>query len=109
MKAECLMRLNQNKATQEAIDLVNAVRARSFAANDPDAAYSLSSLTMNELLNERGREFSYEMHRREDMIRFGAFNNPWWEKPASDKKYEIYPIPFDVITANPALQQNPGY
>lgn len=109
MKAECLMRLSGNAATQDALKLVNAVRARSFASNDPNAKYTTSTLTMDELLNERGREFSYEMFRREDMIRFDKFTEAWWEKPASDKKREMFPIPFDVLTANPVLQQNPGY
>jgi hypothetical protein len=45
MKAECLMRLNGNTATQEAVDLVNEVRARSFAANDPDAIQQPSPWT----------------------------------------------------------------
>jgi hypothetical protein len=109
MKAECLMRLNGNAATPEAVSLVNTVRARSFAANDPDAKYTTATLTMDELLNERGREFAYEMFRREDLIRFGKFNEAWWEKPASDPHYNIFPIPFDIVTANPALKQNLGY
>jgi hypothetical protein len=109
MKAECLMRLNGNNATQQAVDLVNQVRARSFARNDPDARYTTSSLTMNELLDERGREFAYEMHRREDLIRFDRFTDAWWEKAASDQHRELYPIPVNILTANPSLQQNPGY
>ena len=65
---------------------------------------------MNELLNERGREFAYEMFRREDLIRFGKFQDAWWEKPADpDKHYEIFPIPQTVLTSNPSLKQNPGY
>ncbi len=65
---------------------------------------------MDELLNERGREFAYEMFRREDLIRFGKFEDAWWEKDKdADKHTEIFPIPFDVITANPNLKQNPGY
>lgn len=109
IKAESLMRKNGNAATQEAVDLINTVRARSFSENDPDAKYTTSTLTMDELLNERAREFAYEMFRREDLIRFGHFTDAWWEKPASDKKYEIFPIPFNILTANKALQQNPGY
>jgi hypothetical protein len=109
MKAESLMRLNGGTATQEAVDLVNQVRERSFAPGDPDADYTTGTLTLDELIDERGREFAYEMHRREDLIRFGKYNEEWWEKPASDAKYEIYPIPFDVVTANPVLVQNPGY
>ena len=109
MKAECLMRLNGGAATQDAVDLVNQVRERSFEPGDPDATYTTGTLTMDELLDERGRELTYEMHRREDLIRFDRFTDAWWEKPASDEKYELYPIPFNVLTANPALEQNPGY
>ena len=109
MKAECLMRLNGGAATPDALKLINAVRARSFASNDPNAKYKTTTLTLDELLNERGREFSYEMFRREDLIRFGKYTDAWWEKPASDKNREIFPIPFDVMTANPVLKQNPGY
>src|SRR5690606_30616751 len=109
MKAEALMRINGGAATQEAVDLVNAVRARSFEPGDPGAEYTTTRLTMDELLGERGRELAYEMHRREDLIRFGRFTEAWWEKDASEEYREIYPIPFEVLTANPALEQNPGY
>ena len=111
MKAECLMRLNGNAATQAAVDLVNQVRKRDFSAADwAQAKYTTSSLTMDELLNERGREFAYEMFRREDLIRFGKFEDAWWDKAQDpDKHYELFPIPQTVITSNPALKQNPGY
>ena len=109
MKAESLMRKNGNVATQPAVDLINTVRARSFAPTDPAAKYTTSTLTINELLDERAREFAYEMFRREDLIRFGHFTDAWWEKPVSDKKYSVFPIPFNVLTANPALKQNEGY
>ena len=109
MKAECLMRGNGDAATQPAVDLVNQVRARSFEAGDPDATYTTATLTMDELLDERGRELAYEMHRREDLIRFDKFNEAWWEKEASEEHRKLYPIPFNVLTANPALEQNPGY
>jgi starch-binding outer membrane protein, SusD/RagB family len=109
MKAECLMRLNGNVATSESVTLVNDVRVRSFEEGDPDAHYTTVTLTIDELLDERGRELAYEMHRREDLIRFGRFTDEWWEKPASDLHREIYPIPFNVLTSNPALKQNPGY
>jgi len=109
MKAEALMRAAGGNATQEAVELVNMVRKRNFEAGSADAGYTTATLTLNELLDERGREFSYEMFRREDLIRFGKYNNAWWEKKVTDKKYEAYPIPFDVLTANPALKQNDGY
>jgi hypothetical protein len=109
MKAECLMRQNGNAATQAAVDLVNEVRARSFDPGDSDATYTTATLTMDELLNERGRELAYEMHRREDLIRFNKFTEAWWEKEESEEHREIYPIPFNVLTSNPELEQNPGY
>ncbi|MEJ7676687.1 MAG: RagB/SusD family nutrient uptake outer membrane protein [Segetibacter sp.] len=109
MKAESLMRKNGNTATQQAVDIINLVRARNFSLNNPAAKYTAITLTMNELLDERAREFAYEMFRREDLIRFGHFTDAWWEKPVSDKKYEKLPIPLNVLTANPALKQNPGY
>ena len=83
MKAECLMRLNGDAATQEAVDLVNQVRQRDFSAADSKAKYTTATLTLDELLNERGREFAYEMFRREDLIRFGKFEDAWWEKDAA--------------------------
>lgn len=109
MKAESLMRKAGNTANAEAVSLINQVRARSFAANDNGAKYTVTSLTMDELLDERAREFAYEMFRREDLIRFGKFGEAWWEKETSDAHYKLFPIPFNIITANPALQQNPGY
>ena len=110
MKAESLMRLNGNGATQEAVDLVNQVRQRDFSAGNWNAnKYTTATLTMDELLNERAREFAYEMFRREDMIRFGKFQDAWWEKDATDAHYNIFPIPYNIIISNPALKQNPGY
>ena len=109
MKAEILMRMNGGVATQEAVELVNAVRARNFEPGDPDAEYTIATLTLEELLDERGRELAYEMHRREDLIRFGVFNEAWWEKPASEPYRQLFPIPATVLTANPELVQNPGY
>ena len=109
-KAEALMRTNGNAATQPAVDLVNAVRARSFDAGNPKAKYTIATLTLDELLNERGREFAYEMKRREDLIRFGKFEQAWWEKPAdADAHREIYPVPQNILSTSPVLVQNPQY
>lgn len=107
MKAEALMRLNGGNATSEAVRLVNGVRERAFQSDD--ANFTTSSLTMEMLLDERGRELAYELHRREDMIRFGAFQKSWWEKPASAEFLELFPIPLSALNANPNLEQNPGY
>ena len=112
MKAEALMRKNGNKATQEAVDLINACRQRAFSEADWAAAkYTTATLTMDELLAERGREFIFEGKRRLDLIRFGKFTTgEWWDhKATNDKNLEIYPIPYKQTALNPNLVQNPGY
>ncbi len=111
-KAEALMRKNGGVATQEAVDLINACYKRNFAPADWESMkYTTATLTMTELLKERGREFIFEGKRREDIIRFGWYTNgTWWDhKPTNDKNREIYPIPSTQLGANPNLVQNPGY
>jgi hypothetical protein len=82
--------------------LVNQVRARAGVA-------ALATLTPEDLLAERGREFFYEGWRRQDLIRFGKFDDPWIFKPASDPCKALFPIPANQIAANPNLAQNPCY
>jgi starch-binding outer membrane protein, SusD/RagB family len=86
----------------EALALVNQVRAR--AGVDPFA-----TLTLDNLLAERGREMYVEMVRRQDLIRFDKFDDAWWEKGTSDAHYELFPIPKQQRDANSNLGQNPGY
>lgn len=100
IKAEALWRLNPGDGT--ALDLVNQVRSR--AGLD-----GFGTLTAENLLAERGREFFAEGWRRSDLIRFGKYNDPWWEKPASDASKNIFPIPQGQIDVNTDLVQNPGY
>jgi hypothetical protein len=106
-KAEALMRKNGNVATQAAVDLVNQVRVRAYG--NADHNYTTATLTMDELLKELGKEFAWEYHRRQDLIRFGKWNTPWFEKAAGTEKDELYPIPTAVLNVNPNLHQNPGY
>lgn len=111
-KAEAIMRKNGGTATQEAVDLINASRKRAFSTSDwSSAKYTPATLTMDELLAERGREFIFEGKRRTDIIRFGTFTDgSWWDhKPTGDPNREIYPIPHTQVAANPNLVQNPGY
>lgn len=99
MKAECLMRINGGSATQEAVDLVNQVHQRTGLSN-----YNTGSLTMDELLDERGREFAWEGHRRQDLIRFGKFASGTWQfKDPSSEARNIFPIPQWVLDANPGV------
>jgi len=59
------------------------------------------NVTLDELLAERGRELFWEGYRRQDLIRFGKFGDAWWEKPASTKDRETFPIPQWVLDGNP--------
>src|SRR5690606_21910151 len=111
-KAEAIMRKNNGVANSEAVDLVNASRERAFAAADwSSAKYTTASLTMDELLAERGREFVFEGKRRQDLIRFGKFTSgSWWDhKATNDPNLELFPVPQQQIAINPNLAQNPGY
>jgi hypothetical protein len=99
IKAEAALR--QGK-TADALAAANQIRTR---AGMP--AYT--SLTLDELYAERGREMFAEGTRRSDAIRFGKWNLPWWEKQASQPFRALFPIPTNQINANPALKQNPGY
>lgn len=99
MKAEALLRTNNAAA---ALIIVNQLRANRGAT-------VLASLTLDNLLDERGRELYLESWRRQDLIRFGKFLQAWQEKPASDPKYLLFPIPNGQLAANPNLTQNPGY
>lgn len=110
-KAEALMRKNGGTATAEAVDLINSCRKRAFSAADfTTAAYTTATLTLPELLAERGREFIFEGKRRSDMIRAGAFATAsWWDHRPSDPTKNIFPIPQRQLAANPNLVQNPGY
>lgn len=101
MKGEALVRLGK---ASEAVGLFNQVRNR--AGVD---AYNASDLTLEEILNERGREFAWEGERRRDQIRFGTWTKAWWEKPARADYTELFPIPDSPLQTNPNLKQNPGY
>ena len=85
---------------------VNVVRAR---AGVPP----FSSLNADTFLEERGREVYAESLRRTDMIRFGVYNDSYWEKPVSNESVNIFPIPFEQVQASSGggfpLTQNPGY
>jgi hypothetical protein len=99
MKAEALLRTDQ---AGPALIIVNEIR-------EARGASTLNSLTLDELLAERGRELWWEGYRRQDLIRFGKFLDAWHEKPATDATKLLYPIPNVALAANPNLQQNPGY
>jgi len=103
-KAEALFRLGQTGAAETE---VNKLRTRAGVG-------SIAPLTEGKLLAERGRELFQEALRRTDLIRFGAWGNAWWYKPAhNDPNKNLMPIPNSAIQATAAsankLTQNPGY
>jgi hypothetical protein len=110
-KAEALMRKNNGNATAEAVQLINDCKKRAFTdTNWATRAYTTTSLTLDELLEERGREFIFEGFRRNDLIRFGKFHTAsWWDHTPSAPFRTIFPIPQVQRTLNENLAQNPGY
>ena len=101
MKAELLLRSGGDIG--EALTLVNEIRTRAGVDGFTDLNYE-------NLLAERGRELYAEGHRRSDMIRFGVYLNPRWEKDEMSADYvTIWPIPKSQTDANPNLIQNDGY
>lgn len=111
-KAEALMRKAGGVADAVAVQLINDSKKRAFTAAEwPDHAYTTGTLTLDELLAERGREFIFEGFRRDDLIRFGKFvTGTWWDHTASSVATKtLYPIPQQQRDLNVNLKQNPGY
>lgn len=101
MKAEAQLRLGQTAA---ALTIVNTLRAKRGAS-------ALTTLTLQGLLDERGREMYWEGWRRNDQVRFGTFlNGVGSTRPnKSGNERLIFPIPNQQLAVNPNLTQNPGY
>lgn len=111
-----------------AAELYTAVRARSIdlsmspTGKDPDAR-TAANITIDDILDERGRELSGEFHRWFDLKRTKTLYTrvPKYntrvkkagelEKDASVGKYLLRPIPDNEIqrVTNPDFKQNPGY
>lgn len=113
MYAECAVRGASNANMGEALNYVNMVRNRSNASTITQA-----QLTLDFLIDERGRELNLEGHRRSDLIRFGKFTGgsylwPWkgntMNGSAIPATYNVFPIPSTALQANPNLTQNLGY
>jgi hypothetical protein len=86
---------------------VNYIRSRRSAAGKTLA--TLSSLTADDIYKERGFELYWEGFRRQDMIRFGKFNDAHQQRPVTTANKALYPIPTSAIDVNKKLIQNPGY
>lgn len=104
MKAEALLRLNQNNA--EATRLINEIRQRGFGDN----SHNYTTTTLNDLYLERRLELAWENVNRQDMIRFGKFLDPGYLRPSTSSAHLLlFPIPEAAWETNNNLVQNPGY
>ena len=100
---------DQNRA----LTLLNDLRERAGLGRD----LSQSDLTLDFILDERGRELFWEGQRRTDLVRFDEFteNGVWpWKGgvqggTTTESIYNLYPIPASELRANPNLEQNEGY
>ena len=109
MKAEAILRGGTGTAAgpygSTPLALVNYIRTLPSRG-----ASALASVTLDNLLDERGRELYLESWRRQDLIRFGKYLAPFQEKNyTSDNTFILFPIPNRFLAVNPNLKQNPGY
>ena len=104
-KAEALVRSGQDGA----MDLFNQIRSYAKApviSKEP---------TLEDIYQERGREFFDENWRRNDMIRFGHFEDQFFPHYSDfpdanfDKRHRIFPIEKEMLDLNAGWEQNPGY
>ncbi|TVR29740.1 MAG: RagB/SusD family nutrient uptake outer membrane protein [Balneolaceae bacterium] len=108
--------IRTNSETARALDLVNEIRQRAYG--DASGEITAGELTLDFIIEERGRELYWEGHRRTDLVRFGLFTGgdyTWsWkgneqEGSSTSEHLNIFPIPSADINENLNLQQNPGY
>ncbi len=109
--AEAFLRGGAGADATTALGYVNAIRTRAGAS-------VVGAISLQSILDERGRELYWEGHRRTDLIRYGLFTSstyvwPWKGNVAGgtgvDDKYNLYPIPAVNRNSNPNLTQNSGY
>lgn len=103
MKAEAILRGGAATAGHTPLSLVNMVRSNRTTSP------AWTSVTLDDLYAERAREFTWECWRRNDMIRFGKYENAYGFKSNADTYRRIFPIPTQAMNTNPKLVQNPGY
>lgn len=108
MKCEAITRGGSATLGDTPMSLFNEIRAY------VNAPLIESNPSLQDILDERGREFLDEHWRRNDLIRFGDFERDWGFKNdfnpnASNPQYRLLPLARDVLNANTNWSQNPGY
>ncbi|MGL1886365.1 MAG: RagB/SusD family nutrient uptake outer membrane protein [Reichenbachiella sp.] len=116
MYAEAVLRGGTGGSMATALDYVNQIRTRAYG--DASGDISNAELTLEFILDERGRELFWEGHRRSDLVRFGEFTDGrkvWdWkggvmEGVPTSAHRDLFPIPAFDLGLNPNLLQNPNY
>lgn len=114
--AEAVLRGGSGGDAGTALSLVNKLRERAYGPGLGDI--TAPQLTLNFMIDERGRELHWEMFRRTDLIRFGLFTGGsylWdWKGnvmngAATDSHLNLFPLPASDLMLNNNLKQNPGY
>jgi starch-binding outer membrane protein, SusD/RagB family len=125
MKAEAQWRNTGDAADGTSLALVNQIRERAgltdLSSLDGKLSFDLAASVVpgGELFNEMGREMFAEHNRRQDLIRWGFFNNnDKWVLPFANAGdvlkttgdyLRVFPIGKSKLAANPNLKQNPKY
>ena len=121
-KIEAIKRGGQgNVADVTSLPAFKTLMKRSFAySTNPEQAFidaygDPASWSLDQILDERGREFSWEMIRRRDLIRYDKFSSIQYVK-AKEPVRKWFPIPFSVLekslldeNGNKIWTQTPGY
>ena len=122
-KAECIMRGATPTLGATVNELVNVVRR---CSNAPEVT---GTFTLQDLADERSREFILEPWRRNDLIRWGMFEDDWGQKNkykvwddeehtsfhwveregVKDPNRRLMPIHRGILETNLNWKQNPGY
>jgi hypothetical protein len=112
--AEAVLRGGTSGSNAQALNYVNLIRQRAYG----NADHNLNSITLNDIIDERAREFHWEGKRRTDLVRFDLFTTatylwPWKGNTANGRAVEsfrnLYPLPTPELNTNPNLIQNEGY
>ena len=109
MKAEAILRGGHATEGDTPMSLMNQIRSYVHAP------LLTANPTLDELLDERAREFLDEPWRRNDLIRFGKWENPTpfrrqYNPDCANEKYRrLWPISQNTLDTNPGWEQNPGY
>ena len=111
-KAEATARMNSNWNDGSVLAVVNQIRTQHGGVTP------FTTLTDATFLAERSREMFAEAWKRQDMVRFGTYNNAYLFHAADPadalgpngiNHLNVFPIPETQINANKNLKQNPGY